>query len=103
MGALASSPCEALLADMLEDDRIVKRYQTLRVIAMTELKHAAGISEVVMQVFANLCSCSTCDLRSSTIAAANCSIGFVNDRVFDAVEDWPWCIAKGGQGCQFVA
>ena len=64
IGALGTFVCEALMEDLLTDDRVVKRYDIIRGICLAELQRVANISEVAIKSFGSMCDTSPKHLMS---------------------------------------
>ena len=95
IGAVGSFVTEALMEDMLTDDRVVKRFHILQDICHIELMRVLDISEDFMSVCADMCESNKAELRSCISGAAITSVAFFTGRVFDAVRSYPWCLALG--------
>jgi len=97
IGAFGSFVCEALLEELLIDDRVVKRYDMLRDLCQAELDRTTLISDPVMATFGQHCGCDAARLRSHIISCALASAAYFSGRVFDVVEEWPWRLALGNK------
>jgi hypothetical protein len=102
MAAISAYPSDALLTDLLEDDRVVKRLWHLQQCLEDEMHWVANLPQPVWALLSGAvgdssggCPCSPRELRSSTIAAAHTSVAFVAVRVFNAAKQQPWSLAQG--------
>ena len=91
-------PPEALLSELLEDDRICLHLATYK----AALEHAMGAlmshPHVLWELCSGLCpgdSVTASSLRSEVMSCAHTALAFIGSRVWQRVEDWPWRLAVG--------
>lgn len=97
IGSISSIVSEALMEDILVDDRVVQRFSILKEISQMELQRVMDISDDFMSVCSDLCGVSPAILRSDICGSATASMAFFSWRVFSVVMDWPWRLAVGDQ------
>ena len=99
LAAFASVPCDRLLADLMKDDRIVLHRLDYQERLMGEMEWLQDLHPLVWDMAAGLCEeLSGGELRSQALSSAHTSLGFVHQRVWSAVDDYPWKLAVGDVG-----
>ena len=95
LAALAAYPCDYLLGELLEDDRIVKNMTQLKEGVADEVKWLHSLPADVYETLGKLCGLSGGEFRSDTLAAIGTSVGFMNTQIWSAVSAGPWALAQG--------
>eukprot|EP00974_Lingulodinium_polyedra_P118940 11169264-Lingulodinium_polyedra.AAC.1 len=95
MAAICSFPTDALLHELLQDDRVVLRLEELRQTLEDELVWVSNIELSVWELVGHAVGVPARELRSDTVAAAQTSVAFVHDRFFGLAQELPWSLAVG--------
>lgn len=99
LAAFASVPCDRLLADLMKDDRIVLHRLEYQERMRGEMEWLQDLHPLVWDMAAGLCEeLSGGELRSQALSSAHTSVGFVHQRIWTAVDDYPWKLAVGDVG-----
>jgi hypothetical protein len=97
VGALASPVCDAVLMELLDDDRLAKRAGEIMEIMGNEIQWLAGgiNNHTWVRLASVVGACPPARLRHITVVAA-CTIGaFLHKRLFSAALSLPWRLASG--------
>ena len=84
-----------LAAWLLEDSRLIRRYNDLQHGLNEEMEFLANLRDETWQVIAGTCGLSTLELRTEVLGAAHRSISFMDFRFFSVVRARPWSLASG--------
>ncbi len=93
VAAFASWTSEALLAELLEDDRLCLHYSAYKQNLQQEMECLMGVSEVVWEIVSELVDSDEVhgvSLRSLCRGCAHTALGFIGSRVWSVCESWPW-------------
>ena len=80
---MAAGPCDVLLQQPLQDNRVAARLDFLEAAALDAMDKLTKLPEHVWKVFEQATGKATLFLRSSAIHSAHVSLAFVSMRVFD--------------------
>ena len=80
---------------MLEDSRLIRRYNDLQHGLKAEMEFLANLRDETWQVIAGTCGLSALELRTEVLGAAHRSISFMDFRFFSVVRARPWSLASG--------
>ena len=97
IAALASVVPDALLVELLADDRVVKRSETLRETVMEEMHWIESIGDSVWARLGFVVGAhsSPSELRHCVVHSASVAFAFVHKRIFQELESLPWRLAVG--------
>ena len=101
MAALASYPSDSLLAELLEDDRVVPRLQFLQDVVQDELEWLSQLPSAVWRYKGEWCPGEDIgggDLRNEVMSAAHTSGALLEHRVWSVARSPPWSLAQGDIG-----
>ena len=86
---------------LMEDNRLVLIADDVKEAVQEEIDKVESTELVVFQQLAALCADGTTgfELRASTIKACHVAASFFHWRALSKVDEYPWCIARGGPGC----
>ena len=95
VAAFAAWPTEGLLEELLEDDRLCLHYQSYRDRLEREMDSLVAVPGPVWDLVADLVPRGEGELpgpmlRSLALGCAHTSLGFIQTRVWQHVESWPW-------------
>ena len=96
VAALGSGVAEGLMAELLEDDRVLFRFQELKDIVKIEMEAVTLISQEVLELLC-MVSCGgllPMELHSRAIHCSCISAAYIDKRIFAATDRRPWCLAK---------
>ena len=95
--AFAAYPPEALLAELLDDDRLCLHYHAYHTRVADEFSGLLAFPEILWQLLAEMIGedFTSTRLRSQAIGCAHTAIGFVGSRVWKQCQGWPWKLAIG--------
>jgi len=95
IAALASAPSEAILAHIMQDDRVALHLAFLEDLALTELQHIDLISDDVFEHLSSITNARPIVLRSAVARAARTSVAFINYKIFAFARKPPFCFCVG--------
>eukprot|EP00974_Lingulodinium_polyedra_P086938 8427626-Lingulodinium_polyedra.AAC.1 len=95
MAALASYPSEAVLADLLEDDRVPMRVAALEQELLEELAWVTGLPGHVWSLIASLFGEHGPVLRSNVVLACQRSVAYLRHKTLDPAKELLWSLAQG--------
>lgn len=96
IASLASRPTDGMMAIVLEDDRLVQKFEEVRSEMLTELEWLVGIGDKTWALFAGLIpNCSVSRLRTDILLAASTAAAYVAVGPFRALQKLPWSLAVG--------
>ena len=84
-----------LAAWLLEDSRLIRRYNDLQHGLDEEMEFLANLRDETWQVIAGTCGLSALELRTEVLGAAHRSISFMDFSFFSVVRARPWSLASG--------
>ena len=85
IAALATRPVEAIVLELLVDDRFLRRCVDLKKLASHEMYVLTSIPDSVRYRFAALLGDNMVSLRSGCLQASSTSIGYADADIFDLV------------------
>ena len=99
VAAFAAWPTEGLLEELLEDDRLCLHYQSYRDRLEREMDSLVAVPGPVWDLVADLEPRGEGELpgpmlRSLALGCAHTSLGFIQTRVWQHVESWPWIAVR---------
>jgi hypothetical protein len=88
---------EAFLLEVLEDDRIAMRPKVYKDIVVEEIRYIDSIADFTWGRLARLVSPTTTgtEIRTKVLQGAWVALGFLDQRVFRVVRDYPWKLVVG--------
>jgi hypothetical protein len=101
IASIASFPADAVLLELLEDDRCVRNIAKLEEALADELLWVANIGSFTWVRLAKVvcdAHCSDNALRASTVHATYVEAAFVDNKLFKVVRGLPWKLALGDIG-----
>ena len=93
--ALACRPVESVMAEMMEDSRVMRRLQEIKDIMIDELDYLANLPKFVWARIAEACGCNIDDFIDDTMTGAHLSCGFLIFRIVKTAERRPWRLCLG--------
>ena len=95
--AFAAYPAEALLAELLEDDRLCLQLEYYQNRLKGEMNALIDMPGLVWELASDLCgdNIGAKFLRSQVLGCAHVSLGFIRSRVWQHCQQWPWKLATG--------
>ena len=89
--ALCTYPCETYLAEVMTDDRVLKRYEELRDMLQEELVYLCGLPDYVWTRLASLVPSDIDgrEMRHLTLEASYRSVGYLHQEFF--LQSWRHC------------
>ena len=93
VASFASWTSEALLAELLEDDRLCLHYSAYKQNLQQEMESLMDVPEMVWEIVSELVDSEEVhgvSLRSLCLGCAHTSLGFIGSRVWSVCESWPW-------------
>ena len=101
VASFASWPSEALLSELLEDDRLCLHYHSYKQVVQIEMSSLIAVPPLAWELAANLVESADVHavlLRSLCIGCAHTSLGFIASRVWSQCDSWPWTVNGGDVG-----
>ena len=96
VAAIAANVCDAVLIELLHDDRVVLRLETLQKAASEELDLITELSDVFWSKLAALVPGTTAQLiRSWCMESSLTSAAFMTRKFFRVAKQLPWSLAIG--------
>ena len=97
LASLSSSPADGLLGELLKDDRLVLHLAEYKDCMRSEMQWLCDLPDGIYSVLAGLCDIDVTGhlLRSQVLQCAHISLGFVHERIWSAVDRYPWKLALG--------
>ena len=96
IASVAANACDAVLLELLEDDRLGKRLLEIEERLQEELSWIASIEPFVWQRLASLVPGMTgLTLMNDCIRAANISAAFMERKALSVARGLPWSLARG--------
>lgn len=96
VAAVASFPCDALLGELLEDDRLLRRAEDLKTVYDDEIEWIACIGDYVWSRLSSLLQTATAaSLRDDCLRAACAARAYIDRKVFNIVRTLPFSLAVG--------
>ena len=93
---MASLLPDALLLDLLKDDRVAMRQTALEELVHSQLSHLAGIEALTWDRLADhLEGASAKSIRSDVFRAALTSAAFFQWRTLSTIKTYPWLLCSG--------
>ena len=90
LAAFASVPADELLGDMMRDDRLVLHRDEYQGRLNSDFEWLQDLPPVVWDAVAGLCKdCSGGEMRSRALSSAHTTLGFVHERVWSALGQYP--------------
>lgn len=98
IAGLVSFVADAVLTEVMEDDRLAGRYDRLLDAQTEEISWLEGLPEFVWDRFAVLAGGGIrgLNLRTEVLQAAHTAGGFMHARIFEPLRAWPWRLVSGG-------
>ena len=93
--AFVSRVSDAVLVEILSDGRVARNVAKLKSVLEEELTWLADLPLDVFTKVARMCPLSAADLRTKCLRSAHINAAFIQDRVFAAVDQYPFCLAAG--------
>ena len=103
MAAMCSYPCDCLLQELLEDDRVALHFAEYKSLLAEEMQWLLSLPHSVWVALAELGDTSGQLLRAEAIAAASVSLGFIDTQIWRRAQSPPWQLAVGDIGANLVA
>ena len=85
--SVVSRISDALLTAVMEDGRVVRTIEDLKGIAEEEIAWVVQLPQAVYEKLASVCDLCPDELRDVCLSAAHVNIAFVQQRVFDRVDE----------------
>ena len=96
VAALTSPVCDALLVDLLEDDRVAQRVDALEESLQSELDWLVSLQPLIWEsLSALLGECGPATLRTQCLLAATTIAAFVKMRFLGQARQYPWRLVQG--------
>eukprot|EP00974_Lingulodinium_polyedra_P091929 8910271-Lingulodinium_polyedra.AAC.1 len=96
VAALAARVPDAVLAELLQDERLAKIAGSVKDSMQEEVGWLSGLPELTWSRMAEVCQGASADhLRSMTIRAAYTAAAYITRNTLAAVQDLPWRLAQG--------
>ena len=97
VAALASPVCDAVLMELLHDDRLAKRAGDIKEAMGSEIQWIADIGDFSWERVASVLggASTPAKLRHRTVVAAGTIGAFLHKRFLSASLSYPWCLASG--------
>ena len=93
---IAANACDAVLLELLEDDRLGKRLPEVEEKLQEELSWIASIEPFVWQRLASFVpGLTSATLKNDCIWAANISASFMERKALSVARGLPWSLARG--------
>ena len=105
VAALVAHVPDAVLSEALVDDRLVRRAAVLKEAMLEELLWVEGIDASIWAILAAVVGNNeeAKALQSTTMHSCHVAAAFVQHKVFNAVEGYPWNLAVGDVGLNLDA
>ena len=104
LAAFASVPADELLGDMMRDDRLVLHRDEYQGRLKSDFEWLQDLPPVVWDAVAGLCKdWSGGEMRSQALSSAHTTLGFVHERVWSALDQYPWKLACGDVDANLAA
>ena len=104
VAAVASLLPDALLLDLLKDDRVAMRQTALEELVHSQLSHLAGIEALTWDRLADhLEGASAKSIRSDVFRAALTSAAFFQWRTLSTIKAYPWLLCSGDMDAKLQA
>lgn len=95
--AASSFVADSLLAELMEDDRVPKRYTELQAELLMEVEYVESMSMPLFTMIADACGVNAFTLRHQVMSSVLTQAGFFSERIRAAAE-LPWSLAHGPPG-----
>jgi hypothetical protein len=96
IASIAANACDAVLLELLEDDRLGKRLPEVEEKLQEELSWIASIEPFVWQRLASFVpGLTSATLKNDCIWAANISASFMERKALSVARGLPWSLARG--------
>ena len=92
---IASHPCDALMAEILEDDRVLRRLDHLKATFREETEWIASIGKFTWSRLASLAGRTPQGVRHDCMRAATIAGGYIDRKIFATVSRPPFALAIG--------
>ena len=94
--ALVGYVPDAVLADILEDDRVAPKAPVLAELLQSELQYLTNLPAYVYAFLAEICHyASGVELQADVLEAAHCAAAYVTDKTLKPAGEFPWKLAAG--------
>ena len=95
VAALCSYVPDSFLGDALEDDRVAKHLDRLKESVTIEFEYVVNLLPELWDLLASLCDETPSAIKHLCISGSLRAYGFLQWRVFDTAEDYPWSLVRG--------
>lgn len=97
VGGMTSFVSDALLAEVLADDRLARRPQELRQDLLAEIDWVESVGDLTWQRLAAVVGGGSDwrGLRAEVVAASHVCAAYIHRKVFDVLSGWPWKLLEG--------
>lgn len=103
VAAMASSVPESVLAEVLEDDRVMMNIERLEGVLADEVSYLQELPERAWQILATTTPEATAwELRSMVLRCACVVVGHLTEKVFGDTQKLPWRLCRGDKAQNLV-
>ena len=103
LAALSCGPAEALNAEWMEDDRLMKRLQWLEEVVQVEQDAVGMLSMKTFQVCAAFTTWTPTELRSKANRVVLITRSYLDFKVFNDARSYPWSLCIGDKVDNLIA
>lgn len=97
VATVASLVPDALLQELLQDDRLCRRCLELQEVVTSEMEYIASLGQTTWERLYGLMPStkSAIALRSDVLLASATAASYMNRHIFDGLRHYPWTLAQG--------